>query len=150
MIRRSKPLKRSPIRRHPPKRKEGFGNPQYRDWLKSLPCVVCFKKYADDLGYDWLAEYARAEVRRLFLAYQCTGHSLRQVAHVGMRGLSQRCPDREAIPLCAEHHLHPTAGGGVKSHHALGKPFWSVHGLERATILAMLPKLYQQETGLTV
>src|SRR6267154_5182190 len=60
-----------------------------------------------------------------------------EACHVGVRGRGQKCPDREAIPLCAFHHRHATTpGGGPWSHHSLGKKFWVTHGLDREEVIS--------------
>lgn len=56
-----------------------------------------------------------------------------EAAHVGQRGLSQKCSDRETIPLCAFHHRT-----GPESHHRLGKLFWKHHGLDRYELIREL------------
>lgn len=65
-----------------------------------------------------------------------------EVAHVGERGLGQKCSDRETVPLCAEHHRT-----GPHAHHVLGKNFWDCHGLDRDAIIAKLNEQYREETG---
>jgi len=65
-----------------------------------------------------------------------------EAAHVGERGLGQKCSDRETIPLCAAHHRT-----GPESHHVLGKKFWQHHGLDRDEIVAELNRLYEKENG---
>lgn len=61
-----------------------------------------------------------------------------EAAHVGSRGIGQKCSDRDVIPLCARLH-HQV---GPKSHHTLGKSFWQAHGLNRATLIHDLNRLY--------
>jgi hypothetical protein len=71
-----------------------------------------------------------------------------EVAHVGGRGLSQKCPDKESMPLGRFHHQHATTfGGGPESHHSLGRRFWRFHGIDKVRTLELLWKLYQEETG---
>lgn len=54
-----------------------------------------------------------------------------EAAHVGaIRGLRQKCSDRDAIPLCAYHHRI-----GPHSHHVLGKGFWSFWELDRDSLI---------------
>lgn len=68
------------------------------------------------------------------------GYGISEAAHVGERGLGQKCSDRETIPLCVEHHrTQPYA------HHVLGKKFWAHHGLDKEAIVAELNRLYDQE-----
>lgn len=122
-------------------------NEEYRMWLRSWPCWVCFRNFCEEHGYDVFVECRRPEVRALAYALITFDCGLTQVAHVGMRGLAQKCPDREAIPLGQKHHIHPTAGGGPESHHALGKSFWTHHNLNRQLILDCLQNAYRDETG---
>ncbi len=62
-----------------------------------------------------------------------------QGMHTGERGLGQKPPDREAIPLCAEHHrLYPL------SYHRNTKRFWGHHGIDRDREIARLNKLYEE------
>lgn len=63
-----------------------------------------------------------------------------EAAHVGLRGMSQKCPDREAVPLCAVHHRT-----GEASHHRLGKRFWDHYGIERDGIIAFYQRGYEAE-----
>jgi hypothetical protein len=63
-----------------------------------------------------------------------------EAAHVGDRGLSQKCPDRQAIPLCKWHHTE-----GPESHHRLGKQFWATWGIDRDALLAQLQERYEKE-----
>lgn len=64
-------------------------------------------------------------------------------AHVGQRGISQTCPDREAIPLCIMHHTE-----GPHSHHRLGKGFWAYWKLDRFGLIERFNAQYEVETGL--
>jgi len=63
-------------------------------------------------------------------------------AHVGLRGLGIKCPDREAISLCPGHHRRD---GWPDSQHRLGKRFWVYHGLNREKIIAELNRRYEKE-----
>ncbi len=63
-----------------------------------------------------------------------------EAAHVGERGLGQKCSDRETIPLCAAHHRT-----GPESHHVLGKAFFTHHKLDKDAIVAELNRLYDLE-----
>ena len=49
-------------------------NPEYLQWIRTLPCSVCHTTRAVE------------------------------AAHTGPHGLSQKSPDVSAIPLCARHH----------------------------------------------
>ncbi len=144
-------MKRSPIKRKPVKRPAGFDNPAYRAWLKEWPCYVCLS------GWCLFVEYTVASIppsmrEAIASSWRCgdaflvgivaCSQAVTEVAHVGDRGLGQRCPDREAIPLGVPHHRT-----GKDAHHVLGKNFWSHHGLDRDEVIATLQKLYEQETG---
>jgi hypothetical protein len=61
-----------------------------------------------------------------------------EAAHVGDRGLSQKCRDEEAIPLCGYHHRT-----GPDSQHVMGKNFWGHHGINRADLVTMYHGIYQ-------
>jgi hypothetical protein len=63
-----------------------------------------------------------------------------EAAHVGQRGLGQKCADVEAVPLCAEHHRT-----GDESHHVLGRNFWTHHRLSRDTVLRIYQTAYADE-----
>lgn len=60
-----------------------------------------------------------------------------EAAHVGRRGIAQKCSDLETIPLCAYHHRL-----GPDSQHRLGKAFWPTHGLDRAKLIQKLQEEY--------
>lgn len=142
-------MKRAMCPKRKPKKRKG-DNPDYRDWIGSLPCWICFRTYCEEHGYDFIESFRKPEVRSLFCALQCFICGLTEVAHVGLRGLSQKCPDRETMPLGKKHHLHPTAGGGPLSHHALGKQFWVYFVIDRTEVFSFLHGLYQEETGRSV
>ncbi len=57
--------------------------------------------------------------------------------HAGVRGLSQKCSDREVVPLCPRHHET-----GKDAVHVLGRRFWDHHGLDKDRIIETLNKLY--------
>lgn len=59
-------------------------------------------------------------------------------AHVGERGMGEKCPDREAIPLCPRHHRRQFP----QSHHSLGKGFWLFHELDKAEQIKKYNDLY--------
>lgn len=87
-------------------RKHTGKDPAYRAFIAAQPCFIC----------------------RLFKQYQQTRT---EIAHVGERGLSQKCPDRETLPACAWHHRL-----GPESLHRLGVKFWQRWGLDKAKLLA--------------
>lgn len=63
-----------------------------------------------------------------------------EAAHVGLRGLGIRCPDRQAIPLCMWHHTM-----GPESHHVLGRKFWDRWELDRWELIAEFNERYEKE-----
>lgn len=150
MIQRRSPIRRNvvPINRCPRKRNPGMDNPEFRAWLKDWPCWVCYEKHCRTHNLNPVEFRAHVEARQYFYEHcsrwEC---GVTEVAHVGARGLGQKCPDRESIPLGTKHHEHATAGGGPESHHALGKGFWRFHGVDRGEVLAELHRLYEAETG---
>lgn len=86
----------------------------YLAFIVSLPCFLC-----ERMG---LAQTSRTEA-----------------AHVGKRGLSQKCSDRETAPLCGEHHRT-----GPVAHHQLGRNFWELHGINRSELLKELQRRFEE------
>lgn len=68
-------------RRATPRRSSRVRDRAYLLWVKSLPCAAS--------GLD----------------PNCEG--VVEAAHMGARGLGQKCSDREAGPLCVRHHRAP-------------------------------------------
>lgn len=102
---------RTPVRQARFKPRRGrFLDEPYLKWLRSLPCVVC-------------GTFSRIDA-----------------AHVGPRGLGQKCSDREALPLCRRHHVD-----GEHSHHVLGRGFWSFWKLDRFRLIADFNRAYDGE-----
>lgn len=89
----------------------------YLSWIASQPCVVC-------------------ELQRVAQFNRSYAH------HAGQRGLSQRAPDRTAIPLCWRHHDRNSSS----SVHTLGKEFWKRYRLDRVEIIRELNERYELET----
>ena len=112
MIQRRKPLKRSPIKR----RRKKTDNPAYLKWIRTLPCSIPACPYFGSF-------FHRIEAH-----------------HAGDHGLSQRAPDRTAIPLCDVHHREAWS-----SVHNLGKYFWKFHKLDRDAIINELNSRYDQK-----
>lgn len=98
-------------------RKKTDRDAAYLDYIRSLPCCVC--------------------------ALDTPQTTPTEAAHVGPRGLSQKCPDRETIPLCALHHRE-----GQFSQHRMGRMFWSHYGLNLEVLLAMYQAHYRGESVL--
>jgi hypothetical protein len=102
---------------------------EYLAWIRSLPCVCCWQHVFWEIVRDGFAPGL----------YQ---NPPTEAAHVGERGLSQKCPDREAIPLCKWHHTE-----GPESHHRLQRRFWEKWGLDRDTLVKELNARYEKEVG---
>ncbi len=129
-----KQLRRTPLKRSAPPRRTRLKRsapallPQWvRDWwkwVKAQRCAVCTRN-GEALG----CSYSQG--------------SPTEVAHVGQRGLRQKCDPREVLPLCGvlHHRLGPY------SHHRLGKRFWSIHGLDRRALVKYYRERYELETG---
>jgi hypothetical protein len=89
------------------------------------------------------SKYARRERDRAYLSWignlPCLlcGGGPAEAAHVGARGLGQKCSDQETAPLCAWDHRM-----GPHSHHSLGKRFWQHHGLDRVKLIRELNETY--------
>jgi hypothetical protein len=133
-----KPIRRSPIR-HKPRRRQSGDNPAYRAFVRTFGCVACFGGLirSDEEYWVWGTN--------LLVGFSMKPRqtSKTECAHVGHRGLSQKCPDCESLPLCrVEHHRI-----GPESHHKLGKRFWSFHGLDRAESIKQMQKLWAEESG---
>jgi hypothetical protein len=88
---------------------------EYLAWLHTLPCAVfaAHRYFSPCWG-------------------RITAH------HAGEHGLSQKCSDREAIPLCEGHHQKAPHG----LHH-LGRKFWKFHGLDKLELIGELNARYE-------
>lgn len=123
-------MKRSPLKRKPRKKQPG-DDPAYLRWIRALPCLICAK--LDGLPGDVP-----------LLMFLIVGQSYRQkshteAAHVGSRAYGRKCPDRQTLPLCIEHHRE-----GPDSHHKLGKKFWERHAIDRDAMIAALNTAYER------
>ena len=102
---------------HPP-RKDPRRDCIYLRFIRTLPCVVCATWALKIPGYyGWV-----------------------EAAHVGERGLGQKCPDQETLPLCVWHHR-----AGPKSVHVLGRKFWEFWKLDRFKLIAEHVERFQKE-----
>jgi hypothetical protein len=138
-------IRRSPIKRKRREPRPG-DNPAYLDWLRTWPCYVCLTNWAavNNVRLDKLRATYRDSIARALQSGRC---GIVEAAHVGERGLGQKCADKFAMPLGRYHHEHATAGGGPESHHTLGKRFWEFHGIDRDETLALLWRQFEEETG---
>ena len=105
-------MKRSPVRkrRTGPARRGTVRDVAYLRWVRGLSCAIC------------------GLTRGI------------EAAHVGERGLGQKCSDRETLPLCAEHHRL-----GMDSHHVLGRGFWTHWAISRILVIAKYQCRFRQE-----
>ena len=94
---------------------EPFASPVYLQWIRKQPCVVCAKLFLMGVRLTFDGRTAWGGV---------------EAAHVGERGLGQKCSDLEAIPLCDWHHRI-----GPEAVHVLQVRFWEHHGLNRAEVI---------------
>lgn len=103
---------RCPVRkiRNGPPRRGLVLDEKYLAWIRRQTCVCCHNR-----------KYVEA-------------------AHVGARGLGQKCSDREALPLCSWHHVQ-----GPESHHVLGKNFFEHFGLDRQALISKYNQRYEHE-----
>lgn len=106
-------------------RSKGAKDPEYLDWIRSLPCVICVRPTNRFYNYR-LAKFEDRQKSRT------------EAAHTGPRGLSQKADDRGAIPLCGDEHHRE----GKESHHKLGKKFFDHHGIDRDALVAELNRKY--------
>lgn len=100
----------------PRKRREPRANrhddPARLAFIRTLPCFICE-------------------------AYRLLQKSKTEAAHIGQRGIGQKCSDTEAAPLCAHHHRT-----GEFSHHRIGKRFWIFWKVERMEMILKYQRLY--------
>jgi len=144
-------MKRTPFKRHTPlkrsappkrtrlKRSKPPTLPQwvldFWEWVRAQPCVCC-QTIADAIMHgnqkDSLGNYRPLQ------------KSPTEVAHIGPRGLRQKCDPREVVPLCGvlHHRLGPYSA------HRLGKEFWKFHELGRESALRGLWEKYERDTGI--
>ena len=101
-------IRRSPLIRKPRRYVVPPEILAYWDWIRTQPCAVCARH-----GFQQ--------------------RSPSHAAHVGLRGLGQKCSGWDVLPLCQKHHSR----GFPQSHHTLGKRFWKVHGIERYRMIRM-------------
>lgn len=130
------PVKR---KRAKPRRGRVIDKP-YMAWLSLFPCLICAARI--------LRPSSSEQLVRLLLAGAAYWHPWpcallgTEVAHVGPRGLGQKCSDRETVPLCRAHHTE-----GKESERALGKRFWEFHGLDKAEVIAAFNAEYERRAA---
>lgn len=132
-LKRGSPPKRTAIKRRPRKKRAGDDR-KYMAWISTLPCLLC---YLPLYRAGIIQECVESGVEFVF-AERHSQESRTEVAHVGDRGLGQKCRDRETLPLCGDAHHRL----GPESHHVLGKLFWGFHGVSREWALKIFQELY--------
>jgi hypothetical protein len=112
-------MKQTPLKRRgkKPIRRAGGAvqNPKYLDFIRQCWCV-------------------------LTATGDCVGAV--EAAHVGDRGLGQKCRDQETIPLCGYHHRT-----GPDSQHVMGKRFWDHHGINRPDLVTLYQGIFEDAGG---
>ena len=84
---------------------------KYLAWIRRQQCCVC-----DRYGYP------------------IRPSDVTEAAHVGIRGLGQKCSEYLAVPMCRRHHMEQ---------HRLQKAFWRDHNLDREAIISALRARYE-------
>lgn len=85
-------------------------DPAYRWWIEGQPCICCQQL----IQLQYMAIAAGAGPQEPYRQQSRT-----ECAHLGVRGLSQKCSDLETLPLCGlEHHRE-----GPHSAHKLQRGF---------------------------
>ena len=118
MIARRTPIVRTALKRKPRRYVVPPEVLDYWEWIREQPCAV-----------------QGAYVHH---------HPIIEVAHVGVRGLAQKCSGWDVLPLCRYHH----GRGFAFSHHGLGKLFWSFWNLDRYALIRRFREQYFSLTGI--
>lgn len=114
-------------------RSKGLKDPAYLKWLHDQPCVVC--------RFSVVAVASDAATMEMGVTVRLmTQATPTEAAHVGERGLSQKCSDREALPICRDHHTERR-----DSAHKLQKKFWAHHGLDKDILIAEYNRRFEEE-----
>ena len=108
-------LKRSWLKRKPRRYVVPLEILAYWYWIRTQSCIVCGTR-------RWI-----------------------HAAHVGLRGLAQKCDGWEVLPICDRHHNR----GFAESHHMLGKRFWVFHNLDRYELIRRYRLRYFGLTGIS-
>lgn len=136
--------KRTPVRKRrpgPPRRGRKL-DPDYLEWIRTLPCCVCFAACYPS-GEVWMLIEVGWEPSVMRGDGPGVQESRTEAAHIGPHGSSDRkADDRDTAPLCRdEHHQH-----GPESHHKLRSGFWQHHGIDWPTLKAALRERYERST----
>ena len=118
----------------------------YLDWLAQWPCLVCLKRLCDQSHQSIIG--LSAEARAVTVPWSEAQCGPIELHHAGVRGLGQRSPDSECLPLGHKHHARKFDGGGPESVHVYGKNWFAdILKQERQETFATLHELYVRETG---
>jgi hypothetical protein len=132
-------LRRAPIKHHAKPQKPPEIR-SYFEWLSSWPCYVCLSRYCAQNSMS-IAEVL-PEARTIAARWTTRSCGRTEVAHVGIRGLSQKCEDTEVMPLGLKHHQR-----GPEAHHVHAKGWFErVVGEEPERVFVTLQTLYKRET----
>ncbi len=104
-------------------------NPAFLLFVREFGCYICYQRFTRDAQ----------DHPRWYFGFQDTPT---EAAHVGKRGLGQKCNDDETLPLCAWHHRT-----GQQSAHVMGSKFWNHHMLDRDKLIAEMQRRFVAETG---
>lgn len=104
---------------------KGLVDLAYKAFIASQECCICAIR--------------RSRLTKAIRAKGLSQLSRTEVAHVGMRGLSQKCDDRCTIPLCGLHHRV-----GREAHHKLGKLFFEHHGTDKDALVKFYNEKYEK------
>jgi hypothetical protein len=92
-------MKRTALKRRTPIRRKA--------WMKRGKVKSAYRRRTRDFSFMQWARRQPCVARPLSM---CEGRV--QADHAGKRGLGQKCPDHECIPLCRTHHMQRTAFAG--------------------------------------
>lgn len=126
-----------------PRRKPRRGrvkDEKYLAFIREWPCYICFLQKIRRLGGLSVPSHNPWWLREVWAWETARTCGITEAAHVGIRGLGQKCSDREAIPLGEAHHRT-----GPDSHHVLGKKFWEHHKIDRDAAIAFFQAAYSME-----
>lgn len=133
-----------PLRGSKKKKREpsGLRDPKYRAWIRTLPCLGCNARlFVELLGKPSDAFGFREQM--YFVLFYPTGRAvepLSECAHSGPHGISQKAPDKDALPLCVTCHRE-----GKYALDRIGpKAFEHLHQINIAEIRAALRAEYER------
>jgi hypothetical protein len=148
-------MKRSPLKRKAPLRAKLW--PQTDSALKLLEIKANWKKKKErsisvptaNLGRNRLAPRSKTNRKRprnfpymlwiKTLPCAVCGRNNSEAAHTGPRGLGQKAPDEQCIPLCPDHHRHRRDALDV----AGPRRFQEIHGIDIKALVVRLQAAWQ-------